>query len=294
MNPLLSIHDLTVIYPRPGAESAIAARSVSLDLNRGEVLALVGTTGSGKSTLLSAVAGLLPPRAVLASGHAILDPGQDSEIDLVNARPMRRRKLRRRRMAHFRSDLSDQWNPQRTLRQHIREAIDLSGRGREWRSEKRWLETLYEVGLIEPERMLGRYPREVSALVQMRVRLAMALLAGADLWLMDEATAELDATGEDQVLRLLRELAPKFELGVLFATAKIQTIDRFAERVAIFYEGGVVESGRVSDLLQRPKNRYTRALLDTAPRIDINRERLGVIDRASERDAIDATRGVEA
>ncbi len=293
MRSLLSVHDLTVVYPRRGDESLIAVRSASFGVEEGEILALLGVAGSGKSTALAALAGLLPPRARVLAGRGILDPDTSTEIDLLAARPSRRRRLRRSRLAMLPADPGDQWNPGRTLRQHLRETVRFSGRGREWRREERWLQLLYDVGLIEPEQLLDRLPRQVSPLVRMRVRLAMALLAGADLWLLDDATAALDATAEDQVLRLLRDLVEKHRLGLVFATTRIPVVERVADRAAVFYEGGIVEHGRTADLLRRPKSRYTRALLDCLPHLGERRHRLGEIDRVAEQDAIDATRGIE-
>ncbi|MCB1229670.1 MAG: ATP-binding cassette domain-containing protein [Verrucomicrobiae bacterium] len=293
MFPMLKIQDLTVAYSRKGAAPAIALRGLTFDLRPGEVVALIGGVGSGKTTLLRLLAGRLPRGSEILGGRVMLVGEAESETDLLKLRSLSWRKLRRTRIATFFPRIGDHWNPERTLRQHLQEAIQLAGKTRELRSEKDWMPAFYDVGLIEPEQILGRYPGEVSALVQTRLLMAMALLTGADLWIADEATTSLDATGEDQVLRLFRELCAKHDLGLIFASADVGCIERLADRVLVLYEGGVVESGRVADLLSRPKNRYTRALLDTLPRLGERRSRLGEIDRSAVQDAMDATFGVE-
>ncbi len=292
MTPMLSVSDLTLALPRRGEPPRIAARSVSFDVAPGEAFALLGVAGSGKSAVLSALGGLLPQGARLLGGRVLLDPGTDRERDLLRSRAARWRALRRGRVACLFAEEPGWWNPILTMRGHLLEALARGDRAGEMRSESAWMPELYEAGLIEPEKLLDRRAAEVSDLVRLRVRVAMALLAGADLWLVDGVTENLDANGREQAARLLRELCEKRGLALVCACREIGTVERIADRVAVLYEGGVVESGRVADLIRRPKTRYTRALLDCLPRIGERRARLGEIDRVAERDAIDATRGV--
>ncbi len=290
MSPLLSVNDLTVTYPRRGEAAMIATRALTFQVGGGEVLGLVGGAGSGKSTALNALGGLLPGPARFYGGTALLDPGTDHEVDLLRARSRQWRRLRRRRIAIFFREVESQWNPRRTVRQHLRETLQLAGRGREWQRESEWMPVFYEVGLIEPENLLGRYPRQLPAVVLQRFLIGMALLKGADLWIADAFTSGLDATGGDQVLRLVRELVERHGIALLFGDSNLSVVERLADRVAVLYEGGIVETGGVTEVLSHPKSRYTRALLDSLPRLGEHRSRLTEIDRLAEREAIEATR----
>lgn len=290
MTPRLSVNDLTITYPRPGEGALMATRALDFQVGAGEVLGLVGGAGAGKTTVLNAVAGLLPARARFLGGSALLDPGTGEELDLIRARSGQWRRLRRRRLACFFPEVESQWNPRRTIRQHLRETLQLAGRGREGQRESEWMPVFYEVGLIEPENLLGRYPRQLPGIVLQRFLIGMALLKGADLWIGDEFTSGLDATGEDQVLRLVRELVERHRIAFLLGSASLGVMERLADRVALLHEGGIVESGGVTEILSHPENRYTRAHLDSLPRLGEHRSRLAEIDRAAEREAIDATR----
>jgi ABC-type glutathione transport system ATPase component len=287
VSSLLSVSQLSLAIFGPGQPERVVVRDVSCELNRGEVLGFVGGVGAGKSMLLGSLSGLLPPRTRVVCGAAILDPGAGSETSLLRLSARARRGARRTRLALLHRNISDQWNPGLTVRQHLRESLALAGRARDLRREADWMPVLYEVGLIEPESLLGRCPRELPDALLQRFSIAMALMKGADLWIADEPTSALDATGEDQILRLLRELCERHQFGLLAATHHFGVIDRLADRVAVLFEGAIVETGPVGELLRRPRHRYTRALLNCLPRLGEHRPRLGEIDRVAERDAID-------
>lgn len=284
---LLSLSRLS-LASRPRGESVRTLVSeVNLQLRKGEALGLIGGLGAGKTVLLQSLTGLLPPRIRITGGSALLDPGSPGEIDLSRFPAWRMRRLRRNRIAILCRDAAGQWNPKLTVRQHLRETLDLADLPSDRRAEADWMPTLYEAGLIEPENLLGLYPRQLPGVVLQRFTIAMGLLKGADLWIADEPTSDLDATGEDQILRLLRDLCEKRQFGLLFATHHFGVIGRLAHRVAVLFEGAIVETGEVDAVLRGPAHRYTRALLDCLPALGDRRSRLGEVDRVAERDALD-------
>jgi peptide/nickel transport system ATP-binding protein len=261
-------------------------RDLSLALRKGEILALAGGPGSGKSTLLRSLTGLLPRGLRFQRGNAILDPGEKTEIDLLRAPAGQMRQLRRTRMALLFHHAAGQWNPRQTIRQHIRETLTLAGNPAELRSEESWRPALYEAGLIEPEALLARLPAALTDPILQRFAIALALLKGADLWIADEPTSGLDATSEDQILRLLRELCARHQIGLLLATDHFGVVNRVADRVAVLFEGAIVETGMAGDVLRQPSHPCTRALLDCLPRLGHRRAKLREMDRVSARESL--------
>ena len=145
---------------------------------------------------------------------------------------------------------------------------------------------LYEVGLVEPESMLGKYPDQLPEITVQRLLFAMALMRGVELLIADEPTSELDATAESQILRLLNELRESRGLTILLLTHNFGILSNLADRVAVMFEGTIVETGPADQILQKPKSGYTRALLDCVPKLGERRERLGEVDHVTVRDEV--------
>lgn len=289
--PLLEIFDLSIEFrPPPGeVEPVIAVRHISLSVNRGEIFALVGSTGSGKTATVLSLGGLLPPKGRVLTGKAVLRLDEDENeegVDLLALRTRRRRKLRRGPMAYLFRDIGAQLNRRLTIRQHIRESIELAGKKKEFKDEKSWMPVLYEVGLVEPESMLGKYPDQLPEVTVQRLLIAMALLRGVELLVADEPTSDLDATAESQILRLLNELRESRGLTILLLTHNFGILKNLAGRVAVMFEGNIVETGPAEQILKKPKSGYTRALLDCVPKLGDRRERLGEVDHVAVRDRL--------
>ncbi|MCP5541535.1 MAG: ABC transporter ATP-binding protein [Akkermansiaceae bacterium] len=298
--PLLEVAGVTIDYPRKGgAEPVLGARNVSFWLDPGEVMALVGATGSGKTTLTRALGGLLPRRARVLGGTAVLSPGINPDgrhrpVDLLAAPARQMRLLRRERLAYLTREFSTQLNPLLTIRRHIREAVRLGRRSIEFAAEAAWMPVLYDVGLVEPETLLDRFPAQVPGIALQRLLVAMALMRGVEILIADEPTSSLDAAAGAQFLRLLDDLRKRHRLAILFVTHSFGAVRGFADRVAVLFEGGVIETGLADQVLNRPKSDYTRALLDCVPRLGEKRARLGEVDRVAARDAAARVGAVEA
>ena len=125
------------------------------------------------------------------------DETEEEGVDLLALRIRKRRKLRRGPMAYLFRNIGEQLNPRLTIRQHIREAIQLAGRKKEYKEELSWMPILYEVGLVEPESMLGKYPDQLPEVTVQRLLIAMALMRGVELLIADEPTSDLDATARE-------------------------------------------------------------------------------------------------
>ena len=255
--PLLEIAELNVHFPLAGRiERVRAVDGVSLELFRGETLALVGESGCGKSSLARAVVGLLAPTAgqIRFAGN---------KLEPLGARS--RRPLCQKLQMVF-QDPDASLDPRRPIGDAVGEAVELhTSLSREER-RARVLELFESVGL---DRALEhRYPHELSGGQKQRVCIARALAPGPELLVCDEAVSALDVSIQAQILNLLAELKERLGLSYLFITHDLRVVRHVADRVAVMYLGQIVETARTGDLFESPRHPYTRALLDAVPSIN--------------------------
>jgi oligopeptide transport system ATP-binding protein len=238
-----------------------AVDGVSLFLNRGETLTLVGESGCGKSTLARLVLRLIEP-----TSGAIRFDGED--ITTVSA--TRLRALRRRMQIVFQDPFSS-LSPRMTVRQIIEEPLLVHGVG-DRGSRRAWQnELLSLVGLDES--CAERLPHEFSGGQRQRIGIARALALRPDLVVCDEPVSALDVSIRAQVINLLKSLQSRFELSYLFIAHDLAVVRQIADRVAVMYLGRILESGSRDDLFARSRHPYTRSLLAAVPRPDPHRER---------------------
>lgn len=250
---VLSLRDATVRYRVPAAlrwGHTTAVDAVSLDVEPGTVVALVGESGCGKSSIARAVVGLTP----LSAG----------EIRLGGTRlgPRRRADQRHSLQMIFQNPRAS-LNPRRTVRDALAEAVAVASRGRR-------VDTAAEIGrLLQsvalPEDLLDRRPAQLSGGQCQRIAIARALALRPKFLLADEATAALDATVAAGTVALFRRLADEYGLGVLLITHDLRTVEWIADEVAVMYLGRMVEHGRADDVLSRPGHPYTACLMDARP-----------------------------
>ena len=259
--PLLAVRDLAVRFGSgPGAVEAVDG--VSLDVHRGETVALVGESGSGKSATALSVLQLLPyPAASHPRGSIRF---QDTE--LVGADPRTLQRIRGDRIAMIFQEPMTSLNPLHTIERQIGETLKLhkglDGPG----AAARTLELLRLAGIPEPERRLGAYPHELSGGQRQRVMIAMALANEPDLLIADEPTTALDVTVQAQLLALLADLRQRLGMAVLFITHDMGIVRRLADRLCVMQQGRIVEAGVAADVLERPRHPYTRHLLAATPK----------------------------
>jgi oligopeptide/dipeptide ABC transporter ATP-binding protein len=259
---VLELEHLSVRFETPrGAVQAV--RDVSLRLEPGATLGLVGESGSGKSVTAQTILGLLPPGARVESGSARFE-GRE----LLGLPERELRALRGRRIAMVFQDPLSALDPLATVGRQLGEVLEahLSLRRREVR--RRCAAALAEVGLPDPEQRLGRYPHELSGGQRQRVLIAMALLHEPRVLLADEPTTALDVTLQAQVLDLFEALQQRHGTAVLLITHDLGVVARACQRVLVMYAGRVVEEAGVEALFAAPLHPYTRALLDSLPRLD--------------------------
>ena len=259
--PCLSVRGLRINLPT-GADRVHAVNGISFDVGPGEVVCLLGESGSGKSVIAQAVMGLLP-EALVPSGGVIELQGEN----LLNATPARLRALRGSRMGMVFQEPMTALDPVMTCGAQVDEVLiqhtDLNSAAR----RQRVLDIFARVRLPDPERMYAAYPHELSGGQRQRIVIAIALILRPSLLICDEPTTALDVTTQAEILKLIRELQQENGTGVLFITHDFGVVADIADRVVVMQLGQQVESGDKTEVLQHPREPYTRSLLQAVPEL---------------------------
>ena len=253
--PLVQVRDLSVGFIG-GGRTVQALDGVSLDLERGEVLALIGESGSGKSVTLRSILRLNPARGTRTTG-AIRFEGRD--VLAMGARELGA--FRGGEAAMIFQEPLLALDPVYTVGAQIIEAIRRHRPVSAAEARARTLALFQRVRIPSPERRLDAYPHEMSGGMRQRAMIALALSCSPRLLLADEPTTALDATVQIQVLLLLRELQRELGLSIIFVTHDIGAAVEIADRVAVMYAGRIVEEGSTREIVRDPRHPYTIGLL---------------------------------
>jgi oligopeptide transport system ATP-binding protein len=268
--PLLEVENLSIDFQmRSGPVHAV--RGVSLTIRRGESVALVGESGCGKSVTSMAVMRLLPtPPAVYAAGSIRLSTPEGT-LEVLRLSDGEMRRVRGRHVAMIFQEPMTSLNPVFTVGDQIAESVLLHGAPNRKAALDRACEMLDLVGIPEPRRRLDNYPHEMSGGMRQRVMIAMALSCNPGLVIADEPTTALDVTIQAQILDLIARLRRELGMAVLFITHDLGVVAEIADRVVVMYAGEVVEDADTETVLNRARHPYTRGLLRSLPRIDLDR-----------------------
>jgi microcin C transport system ATP-binding protein len=260
---LLSIRDLSVAFGQGGRET-LAVDRVSLDIGKGETVALVGESGSGKSVTALSILKLLPyPSARHPSGEIHF---KNQELLRLSERDMR--KVRGDDITIIFQEPMTSLNPLHTIEKQIGEIL-LLHRGLTGEAARaRTVEVLGQVGIPDPQSRLKAYPHQLSGGQRQRVMIAMALANEPDLLIADEPTTALDVTVQAQIIALLKDIQKRLGMSLLFITHDLGIVRKIARRVCVMKEGRIVEQGDVERVFTAPEHPYTRALLAAEPKPD--------------------------
>ena len=261
---ILSVQDLDVKFRLRG-RVLHAIRGISLDIYKGESLAIVGESGSGKSVFTKTFMGLLDNNGFIPSGHIMYDG-----MDLAKIQTEKEwQKIRGGEIAMIMQDPMTSLNPLKTVGEQIAEAIRLHQpeiKGKEAIKEK-VISYLNDVGIPDPERRYKQYAHEFSGGMRQRVVIAIALACNPKILICDEPTTALDVTIQAQIINLLKELKEKYSLTIVFITHDLGVVANIADRVAVMYCGDIIEVGMSEEVFYDPKHPYTWALLSSLPQL---------------------------
>ena len=272
MNELLEIVGLDVSFPSQQG-TTYAVRDVSIDVKPGEVLGVVGESGAGKSTIGNAIINLLEPPGKITNGKVLFQGENISGLDDKEMRDIRGQKI-----GMIFQDPLTSLNPLMTIGAQLLETITKTTKLAGNAAFKKAIELLEAVGIEQPALRFRAYPHEFSGGMRQRVVIALALAGDPDLIIADEPTTALDVSIQEQILELIRVLCRERKLGVIIITHDIGVIANIADRVAVMYNGSVVETGKVRQILMAPKHQYTKSLIAAVPRGDIKFERFKSVD----------------
>jgi peptide/nickel transport system ATP-binding protein len=253
MAPLLSVENLTVEYAI-GGKSLYAVSDVSLHVDRGETLGLVGESGCGKSTLGRAVLQLRRP----TSGKVVFD---GTELTELEGEAMR---LMRRRLQLIFQDPIASLNPRRCVGDIVAEPLIIAGVADRGERERRVREVLTAVGL-DAELVTGRLPHEFSGGQCQRISIARALILKPQFVICDEPVSALDVSIRAQILNLLEDMKRRYGLTLLFIAHDLAVVKAVSDRIAVMYLGRLCEVGPTEQLFARPAHPYTALLLEAIP-----------------------------
>ncbi len=255
----LAVQDLEVVYTVRGIDRAVL-RGVSFDIAPGEAYGLVGESGCGKSTTAYAALRYLPRNGKIVGGHVLV-----AGDDVTNMTTSQLQRFRATEASMVYQDPAQAMNPSIKIGRQLIESYTLLGQSKH-DAEKSSLAALDRVRIADPERVMDRYPFQLSGGMQQRVVIAMALACDPKLLVLDEPTTGLDATVEAEVLDLVRTLREESNAAVLLIAHNLGIIRSLCDRVGVMYAGKIVEEGPSHQVFDDPKHPYTVGLLRSLPR----------------------------
>ena len=269
---ILSVSDLNVKFSLRGKELH-ALRGISLDLFKGESLAIVGESGSGKSVFCKNFIGLLDKNGWVDSGSIMY-----KDMDLARFKSEKDwSKIRGKEIAMVMQDPMTSLNPLKTVGWQIEEALRLHQNLKGEAAKNKAIEILADVGIPDPARRYGQYPHEFSGGMRQRVVIAIAMACNPQILICDEPTTALDVTIQAQILDLIKELKNKYNLTTIYTTHDLGVVANVADRIAVMYAGDIVEIGTCDEVFYDPKHPYTWALLSSLPQLGVKGEDLYAI-----------------
>jgi oligopeptide transport system ATP-binding protein len=270
--PLLEVADLHVEF-RTQYGVAHAVNGANFRLAPGETLAILGESGCGKSVTAQAIMGILetPP------GYVTQGEVRYRGLDLQRLPENQRRKVRANRIAMIFQDALSALNPVYTVGFQLSELFRVHRGLSRSDAKRRAIELLDQVNIPAAKARIGDYPHQFSGGMRQRVMIAMALALDPEVLIADEPTTALDVTVQAQIMSLLAELRRERDMGLILITHDMGVVADVADRISVMYAGKVVEEAPVYDIYARPAHPYTKALLESIPRLDHKGQQLNVI-----------------
>ena len=270
--PLLEVEDLRVEF-RTRVGVARAINGVSFQVESGETLAILGESGCGKSVTAQAIMGILDTPPGYITGGAVKYRG----VDLLQRSAEERRQVRANKIAMVFQDALSALNPVFTVGFQLGELYRKHRGMSRADAKKRSIELLDMVKIPAARQRINDFPHQFSGGMRQRVMIAMSLALDPELLIADEPTTALDVTVQAQIMNLLADLQRERNMGLILITHDMGVVADVADRINVMYAGRIVEKAPVYDIYARPSHPYTKALLESIPRVDHKGQQLNVI-----------------
>ncbi len=274
---LLTIDNLSIDFvTESGTTSAV--QNISIEINKGETVAIVGESGSGKTvTSLSILQLLAVPPAVYKSGNILFSEDGVNKLNLFSLPEKALRKIRGNKISMIFQEPMTSLNPVNTCGSQVMEALMLHKKYTRKEAKIKTIELFNHVKLPDAAAMLHRYPHQISGGQKQRVMIAMAMSCDPALLIADEPTTALDVTVQKTILQLIKNLQQEKDMGVIYITHDLGLVAEIADKVVVMYKGQIVETGTVKEIFVSPKHPYTQALISCRPAASSKGKRLPVI-----------------
>ncbi|WP_347059110.1 ABC transporter ATP-binding protein [Blastococcus sp. HT6-30] len=279
-NHVVGIEDLTVSFATDAGDVA-AVQGVTLSVAAGEVLAIVGESGSGKTVTARSILGLLPETATTRGAVLLTSKDGGSTADVVSLGRADLGDVRGRDAAMVFQEPSTALNPVYPVGWQIAEGLRAHGKYSRKEAREKAIDVMRRVGIPDPEHRVDHYPHQFSGGQKQRIVIAQALVLDPGVIIADEPTTALDVTVQAEILELLRRCRDDFGTAIVLITHNMGVVADLADRVAVMYQGRIVEQADVRTLFSAPQDPYTRQLLSSVPRLGEGRARTQ--DRADSR-----------
>lgn len=265
---LLEVNNLnTWFYTDDGIVKAV--RDVNFNLNKREILGIVGESGCGKSVMSKSIMGLVEKPGKIVSGEIIYN---GMELQKLTDKEMR--SIRGKKIAYLMQNPMSSFNPMFTIKKHISDSILIHEKLKKQEANSKAIELLDKMHIIEPEKNSKKYPHQFSGGMLQRAAIAMAISCNPKILIADEPTTASDVSIQAQILKLLKELRDKLDMSIIIITHNFGVIWGICDRVNVMYAGNIVESASVKNIYDNPLHPYTKALLESIVTMEMEKDSL--------------------
>ncbi len=266
MEKVLEVKDLAVSFKTFFGEVE-AVRKISFDVGKKETVAIVGESGCGKSVTANSIMQLLPMPPAFYKGGQILFNGED----IVTKTEKEMQKIRGNKISMVFQDPMTSLNPTMRIGKQIVEGLIKHQHLSREEAQKKAIEMLELVAVPQPEKRAKQFPHEFSGGMRQRVMIALAMVSNPQLLIADEPTTALDVTVQAQILELMKALQDKLDMSIILITHDLGIVADMSDKVIVMYAGQILEQGLTDEIFKNPKHPYTRKLLASVPRLDMDR-----------------------
>jgi oligopeptide/dipeptide ABC transporter ATP-binding protein len=272
MSGILEVKNLKTYFRTPDG-LVKAVDDISFELQKGEILALVGESGCGKSVTVQTVMGLIKVPPARVEGRILY-----REKNLVGLSNKEYKNIRGKEISMIFQEPMSTFDPLYTIGYQLSEVAKAHMPWDDARTREEIISVLRKVNIPEPEKRYREYPHEMSGGMLQRIMIAMALITGPEIIIADEPTTALDVTIQAQVLNIMRDLQSEFNGSIIFITHDLGVVSEIADRVHVMYAGKIVEKAGVNELYKKPAHPYTKGLLNSRVKRDFKGRKLPYIE----------------